>query len=452
MSDSEDLECSAKGSSSVDRKNERYPRAKTEFADDVTRKAKKVKNGKERFIIGAASDDESDSDTEISISAQADIMFYGTTPPREIRRMKHKFPKSNKKESKSQSYHQSSTPKEKRKAVHCHKKDYIRKISQDYPLEDEKHRYPRRVPSISVNSPNIYKSIKSVPTLLNKHHHVSDDSDSARSFSKSRSFGDIVKVPNCPPGRLHFMKTFQLLVRLGDRHGRRDSRRAINKQNDTDDQPENWQIHFDQVLWLELQARRFGRRIEEQDCYLLEERKDVDQSLNEIIHFYFPNQLEQYDSQYARKFSQHEKSLKAGEEADEAKASQQHEDQSKTAEKNLPFLPHDVGHYCSTIDDHFTGSIQHIAMHIIIMLLKKIDDAAALYPTTKALAQSQPKYLDVKFVKNYETLNVWLNICKELYHKLQVVASLVDVNVEDNKTWEDWFDHGLGKSHNLMLI
>ena len=60
---------------------------------------------------------------------------------------------------------------------------------------------------------------------------------------------------------------------------------------------------------------------------------------------------------------------------------------------NLPFLPHDVDHICSTIDDHFTGSIQRKAMHIIIMLLQKVEEATALYPTSKALAQLHQKFL-----------------------------------------------------------
>lgn len=400
--------------------------------------------GKDKPIIGREIDCGSDIEADGDVAAQDYENLYGTTPPRQIRRMKCKFPKTPKKEPKSHGYHQPCASREKHKAFGSHKRDYIRKISQDGHQEEvyeDKQRYQRRVPSISVNSLDRYRSITSVPALLDKHNHLSSSHDSCGSFAKSRSFENAAENQNCPSNRIHFMKTFQLLVKLGDK-GRRDSRRAVSAHGDMGNQPENWQIRFDQVLWLELQAWRYGRKIEEQDMYLLEERKNVDNTLNEVIQFYFPSQLEQFESLNSFQITPNENL----ESTDSQEASG-----SDNLANHLPFAPHDVDNYCSTIDDHFTGPIQLKAMHIIIMILKRIEGTAALYPTIKALAQSHPLYLDEKFVRNYETLNVWLNICKELYHKLHVVATLVNVDAEDNKTWEDWFDHGLG-IHLISLL
>ena len=415
--------------------------------NDEVEKSNKVR---EKFVLGAESDDEDSEGESGSLLAQRDDILYGTTPPRHVRRMKCKFSRSGKKESKSHITHPVSSTKERQRVSHSHKKDYLRKISHDRNHEEvnEEERYPPRM-VLSINATfDRYRSIKSVPALLDKHHQLPSKPDAQGSFSKSRSFGDISKGENCPPHRMHFMKTFQLLVKLGDRHGKRDSRRTTSVNDDADEQPENWQIQFDQVLWLELQAWRFGRGIEEQDSYLLEERKRVDDSLDQIIHFFFPTKLEKYEAMNANQTSMLSKAVKIPDSQHTNSNTQSHHPSSKSVENpstNLPFSPHDVDHYCSTIDDHFTGSIQRKAMHIIIMLLKKVEDATALYPTSKALSQCHPLYLNEKFIRNYETLNVWLNICKELYHKLQVVASLVDVDVEDNKTWEDWFDHGLGE-------
>lgn len=414
---------------------------------------------KDKFMLGAETDsDDSDSEKEAQILEQAEAIDFGTTPPRHTRRMKC-IAKSSRRDPKATSATQTTPMKDKHKACHVHKKEsrkYSASFREESSSRSEHHgrREPRRAPSIKVDSPNKYRSIKSVPAFLDKQADANFSLNSQGIVSKSRSFGDVSQDANCPASRLHFVKTFQLLVKLGDRHGRRDSRKAINISNEGTDQVQNWQIQFDQVLWLELQARHFARKIEEQDSFLLEERKNVDGTLDEICSFHFPSKLKEFDSRGPMNMphniggmsQEHPKSPLPHREPN-----QENQDghlQASTSRPSstspLPFAPHDVNHSCSTVADHFTGPIQRKAMHIIIMLMKKVQDATSLYPTSKALAQLHPKYLEIKFVRNFETLNLWLNICKELYHKLQVIASLIDVDIEDNKTWEDWFDHGLG--------
>ena len=421
------------------------------------------KSSKEIFFLGAESDesdeDGSSSETEISILEQAEGIYYGSTPPRHARRMKCKLTKSGKKDAKLHNSPHSGGVREKQKTAHHHKRDYLRKISYEDRFSEDVHSqhklYPRRTPSICVETLDRYRSIKSVPALLDKHHQISSKPKPRDSIIKSISYGSVMEGQNCPSNRLHFMKTFQLLVKLGDRHGRRDSRRGSDFYFAPDvPDPEVCQIQFDQLLWFELQARRSGRKITEQDTYLLAERKKVDDILDKVMHFHFPTELEQYEAAHGNQPSFHSTPVKVANDENIGTTSPAHQEHTpiNTAaahSTNLPFSPHDVDHFCSTIDDHFTGSIQRKAMHIIIMLLKEVEDSNALYPSSKALAQSHPNYLNQNFIRNYETLNVWLNICKELYHKLQVVASLVDVDAEDNQTWEDWFDHGLGMYESL---
>ena len=415
---------------------------------------------KDKFMLGAETDSDSDSEKEAKILEQAEALDFGTTPPRHTRRMKC-IAKSSRRDPKSTSATQTTPIKDKHKACHVYKREgrkYSASFREESSSYSEHHgrREPRRAPSIKVDSPNKYRSIKSVPAFLDKQADVNFSFNSQGIVSKSRSFGDVSQDANCPPSRLHFIKTFQLLVKLGDRHGRRDSRKATNISNEGTDQVQNWQIQFDQVLWLELQARHFARKIEEQDSFLLEERKNVDGTLDEIRTFHFPTKLKEFDSRGPTNMPHH-----MGEMSHEhPKSPLSHHELSQenqgghlqpsaarsSSTSPLPFAPHDVNHTCSTVADHFTGPIQRKAMHIIIMLIKKVQDATSLYPTSKALAQVHPKYLEIKFVRNFETLNLWLNICKELYHKLQVIASLIDVDIEDNKTWEDWFDHGLGRN------
>jgi len=411
-----------------------------------------MKSRNQTFFVGVEGDEDSSySETENAILEQSNEVRFGTTPPRHVRRMKRSL-KSVKKEPKAHGSSQPGSAKERSKHIQSHKKDYLRKISNEGGSSEDmphRHMYARMNPSISGETLHRYRSIKSVPAFLDKHHQVAIRTVSQESITRSTSYGDFAEDHNCPINRLRFMKTFQRLVKLGERHGRRDSRGGSNIYADPDDQAERQQIRFDQVLWLELQAWHFDRKIEEQDGFLLEKRKMISDTLDEVINFHFPTKLKEYEAKHSTQLSQFSASMKGTGGENVVVTSIAHQQHSATStpttqSTNLPFLPHDVGHGCSTIDDHFTGSIQRKAMHIIILLLKKVEECTALYPTSKTLAQFHPKYVQDNFVRNYETLNVWLNICKELYHKLQVVAGLVDIDIEDNKMWEDWFDHGLG--------
>ena len=433
----------------ADEQNACYP---TEGYVNINGDEADIKSSKQTFFVGVESDEDSSySETESAILEQSYEIKFGTTPPRHVRRMKRSA-KSVKKEPKAHSSSQSGSAKERNKYIQSHKKDYLRKISHEGGSSEGMHQhhiYERRNPSISGEALHRYRSIKSVPAFLDKHHQIATRTSSQESISRSTSFGDFAEDHYCPQNRLRYMKTFQKLVKLGERHGKRDSRGGSNIYTDPDDQVERQQIQFDQVLWLELQAWHFDKKIEEQDGFLLEKRKTINDTLDEVINFHFPTKLKEYEAKSSFQSSQFSTSIigTCGESVAATSVShQQHSATSTPATqyKNQPFLPHHVGHSCSTIDDHFTGSIQRKAMHIIILLLKKVEECTALYPTSKALAQFHPKYVQDNFVRNYETLNVWLNICKELYHKLQVVAGLVDIDIEDNKIWEDWFDHGLG--------
>ncbi|XP_065056880.1 mitogen-activated protein kinase kinase kinase 4-like [Rhopilema esculentum] len=396
---------------------------------------------KDKFVVGSGSES-SGSEKESDLLDQAEGIDCGTTPPRHIRRLKGKS-KSCKKDTKVQSSFHVNIPKDRHKIVYHYKKEQKRAVvSHGFADQDGHYEQnpflPRRVQSISIASSNRYRSIKSVPALLDKHAEVALSSEASSSISQSRSFGKISHGQDCPPQRLHFFKTFQLLVKLGDKHGKGERRKSsISVPNDENEQNQNLQIRFDQVLWLELQAWHYGRKLEEQDNYLLEERKNFDDILDEVINFHFPTALEKFEAMVLESIKKPTTSTSNSSPLEPSSA-------STAPSVSLPFLPHDVSHGCSTTEDHFTGSIQRKAMHIIIMLLKKVEDGTALYPTRKALSDMHPKYSDPKFIRNFETLNLWLNICKELYHKLQIIASLIDVDVDDNQTWEDWFDHGLG--------
>ena len=92
------------------------------------------------------------------------------------------------------------------------------------------------------------------------------------------------------------------------------------------------------------------------------------------------------------------------------------------------------------------------AMHEISAIIQKIENIEALYPNTKALTNSHPKYKDIRFTRNLEALLLWLNINKELYHRLVALADWIEIEPDDVINWKDWFDCGLGLFNSLKFI
>jgi len=44
-----------------------------------------------------------------------------------------------------------------------------------------------------------------------------------------------------------------------------------------------------------------------------------------------------------------------------------------------------------------------------------------------------------------------LNVTRELYHKLHLIAKFVGVNVAETSIWQDWLDVGLGRLGTVLI-
>ena len=85
------------------------------------------------------------------------------------------------------------------------------------------------------------------------------------------------------------------------------------------------------------------------------------------------------------------------------------------------------------------------AIDQVTELFDKLEMIEHLYPTRKNLGEQNEKYTSKDFTRNFETLCLWLNVTRELYHKLHSIAKFVGVNPDDTKVWQDWLDVGLGR-------
>lgn len=85
------------------------------------------------------------------------------------------------------------------------------------------------------------------------------------------------------------------------------------------------------------------------------------------------------------------------------------------------------------------------AIEQVTELFDKVEMVEHLYPTRQFLGQQHPKYTSKEFTRNFETMCLWLNVTRELYHKLHLIAKFVGVNVAETDIWQDWQDVGLGR-------
>lgn len=85
------------------------------------------------------------------------------------------------------------------------------------------------------------------------------------------------------------------------------------------------------------------------------------------------------------------------------------------------------------------------AIDQVTELFDKVERVENLYPTRQSLGEQNPKYTSKEFTRNFETMCLWLNVTRELYHKLHLIAKFVGVNAAEVEIWHDWLDVGLGR-------
>lgn len=91
------------------------------------------------------------------------------------------------------------------------------------------------------------------------------------------------------------------------------------------------------------------------------------------------------------------------------------------------------------------------AIEQVTDLFDKIEMVENLYPTRHSLGQQHPNYTSKEFTRNFETMCLWLNVTRELYHKLHLIAKFVGVNVAETSIWQDWLDVGLGRLGTVLI-
>ncbi|XP_020895625.1 mitogen-activated protein kinase kinase kinase 4 [Exaiptasia diaphana] len=84
-------------------------------------------------------------------------------------------------------------------------------------------------------------------------------------------------------------------------------------------------------------------------------------------------------------------------------------------------------------------------VHCIEALLEDVEAVEHLYSTQRALGEANPKYFSDSFNRNHDGLVLWMNLIKEMLHKLTLVARYIGIEQGFSKDiWQDWYDAGMG--------
>ncbi len=258
------------------------------------------------------------------------------------------------------------------------------------------------------------------------------------------------KTAVCPLERVKFYETMNMLINLGQ-GGNADGKENIVEET------ENYEIEeLREALWLELQAWRNSTTMLNQDEWLMNERRKINAILDDVIYFHVDKTLRaDFNIQFSDSESESEDeegccllhpiySFDVGSPGVDSEAS----DLAYYNESTLS-TSSDLSVTISTDEETYKLSdfAQTIktAVKIVSSTLDKLYSVEQLYPSRGALKKDFAKYNSEEFQTSCDTLVLWLNQIKGLYHKLHVMSQFVHVDFEDEKVWKDWIDLGIGE-------
>jgi hypothetical protein len=254
----------------------------------------------------------------------------------------------------------------------------------------------------------------------------------------------------CPLERVKFYETMNMLINLGQ-GGNTDGKESIAEET------ENYEIEeLREALWLEIQAWRNTTTMLDQDEWLMNERKKINTVLDDVIYFHVDKTM-QVNFDVLSSDSETESEDDEGccllhpsysFPVDNQSEDNDIDDLSYFDESTLS-TSSDISGTISVDEDTYklSGFAQTMktAVKLVTSTLHKLYSVEQLYPSRGALSKDFDKYRSEEFQVSCDTLILWLNQVKGLYHKLYIMSQLVHVDLEDEKVWEDWIELGIGE-------
>ena len=261
---------------------------------------------------------------------------------------------------------------------------------------------------IKVDSPNQFKSLNSeqVPGVESRTQ--------PNVFFQQRRY--VTKsVAECPTEREEFYRIFSQLINMGSEK-KKDKEKNFQRQLSSEQLV--WQNRLNDLIWLELQAWNRGVTLQEQDQYVCSSREKVKHILEEIMQFRVTLSKDEIDPNISNIDRDRVGSPEYG------RHPSLDFDQAIESSANL----------FDVIEDQKEALVQ------VTEILNKLESVQQLYPTLKSLSKDNPIYATDDFQHRVNTLCLWLNITKDLGHKLQLMAKVLYIDQMHDVEWP-WLEY-----------
>ncbi|KAK6169248.1 hypothetical protein SNE40_020332 [Patella caerulea] len=234
--------------------------------------------------------------------------------------------------------------------------------------------------------------------------------------TKNRLRREVSLPLECSQDRFNFSQMFSTLVKLDVNPTKKEkdksyrTQTSIKRQMSTEQELRQTEINRE-FMWLELQAFINGRSVEDQDSWISRERAKNEIVLQGIMDFKVNQNTECVDSA-----------------------------------NNDPF--HDIGvrplyRVSNSVSESFrattlspeTIECQRDALGKVESLLHRLDTCERLYPTTKSFNKANELYAGECFGHRVKSLILWLNITRDLCHKINLLGKILGVH---NMPEIDW--------------
>lgn len=261
--------------------------------------------------------------------------------------------------------------------------------------------------SIKVDSPNRFYSLNSKQVT-----GASDNNATAKPLFQRRQISS--QSVECPKDRSEFYRVFSQLINMGSE--KKKDKEMFQRQVSSEQLM--WQNKVNDVIWLGLQAWFRDVSPEEQDQYIMEARNNADLILNEIMDFRINLDDEDYHNQ-----------------SDHLEPGSPEYGRHPSLDFGRAYSAHQMLDLSQTLEKH------REAMRQVSDILDKLETVERLYPTLKALRLKHPIYAADDFQLRIQTLWLWLNMSRELGHKLKLMAKVLYIDHVQDLEWP-WLDDG----------
>ncbi|KAL1505934.1 hypothetical protein ABEB36_005380 [Hypothenemus hampei] len=235
-----------------------------------------------------------------------------------------------------------------------------------------------KTPSYSIESCKRFMCLEG--RTLPCHKQVTDFKETKTESSKNLEEN---YATECPQSRVDFYQTLSLLIRMGVGKEEKNPRRGMSREESL------WQTELKDLIWLELQAYHADRSPIEEDEYLCSAREAVEPLLQDIMNYKFRRQPKKYSSQ------------------------------------NSDSGVEDDCTGCNSIYCCSCMEAQNEALREVEGLMKRLEGAESLFPSSKAFAELYPLYNRPEFVNKVKAIILWFNMTVMQRLKLNILARLV---------------------------